>query len=92
MVKLIARRPLVYAGRRVAMGETFEASPSDARLLVAVRSATLSAADTDAGAPTEGASDAPAPPKRKRGRPRKVQGDDHEPRKRTYKRRDMEAE
>jgi hypothetical protein len=91
MVKLIARRPLVYAGRRVAMGETFEASPSDARLLVAVRSATLSAADTDAGAPTEGASDAPAPPKRKRGRPRTAAGE-HAPRKRTYKRRDMEAE
>jgi hypothetical protein len=91
MVKLIARRPMVYAGRRVAMGETFEASPSDARLLVAVRSATLSATDTAAGAPAEGASDAPAPPKRKRGRPRKSEGE-HAPRKRTYKRRDMEAE
>jgi hypothetical protein len=61
MVQLIARKPLIYAGRRYPAGVRFEASGRDALLLQAVKSAEL--------APIDKGSD--APPKRKRGRPRK---------------------
>jgi hypothetical protein len=92
MTQLIARRSLRYANRRVAMGESFEAAPQHARVLVAVNMATLAAETEKPTTPAGETLETSPPPKKKRGRPRKVRGDDHEPRKRTYKRRDMEAE
>jgi hypothetical protein len=101
MVQLIARHSLVYAGKRIPMGGTFDASERDALILCAVKRAERVVTEE----PTE-------PPKRKRGRPRKVQletpqapepqpeepgrvsGTLHAKKKRkgTYKRRDLRAE
>jgi hypothetical protein len=94
MVQLIARRAFRYANRRVQIGETFEASDKDARLLCAIRSATLVVEEAAPATPGEELAEVLSPPKKKRGRPRKERDESAPPKRKrgTYKRRDMEAE
>ncbi|MGY6251604.1 DUF7210 family protein [Bosea thiooxidans] len=72
-MKLIATKPLLYAGQSLNVGDEFEASEKDAKLLKAIRKAE--------DAPEVAVEAAPAvvavtDDKPKRGRPKKVANED----------------
>jgi len=62
-MRLIAKTPLNYRQRDLAVGDTFDAVKQDARLLVAIGRATL----------VEQSDDEPKEQPKRRGRPRKYQ-------------------
>jgi len=51
MQALVALKNFSYASRQIAAGETFEASPRDARILVAIRKAQIDPAGHAAAEP-----------------------------------------
>lgn len=91
-ISLRARKPLVYAGRRVAAGEYFLAAPVDAASFAYRKLAIFATAPAPPAAPPLRDRDGwncPAGPPGQEGEP----GDEAPPRKkRVYKRRDLQAE
>lgn len=80
-VSMKALRAMRYAGKQVSVGDVFEASPQDAKVLEAIRSAALVVEDRSMRAtPTPIVKDDAE------------KADEAEPAKKNYRRRDMKAE
>lgn len=78
MMELVAIKSLAYAGKRREVGESFEASNRDARILVAIRKAKVAEVVKPVVAPV--------------AQDESEVEENTAPRKRPYRRRDMRAE
>lgn len=75
-MKLIATKPLLYAGQSLNVGDEFEASEKDAKLLKAIRKAEDAPVVYELVAPERDSMDDTHKPKR--GRPKKVAANEDE--------------